>query len=150
MTRCHVWLLSREVQDALDRTQALVKHYGSSAKPSRCGIFCLSTPPNTPARSLASHTLLNASTRTVCHTASPPSTDVDPLTTCAYLTWRPLRAQRARAPRLSAAAGPREGRATSTCPSGHCTQPASRSYPWALDGHQGRLNRVSCLVAEDA
>ena len=112
--------------------------------------FAFSTPLAMSARSLASHTLLSGSTRAVCQPSSPPSTDVDPLTTCAYLTWRPLRVQRARESRLSAAAVPREGRATSTCPSGHCPQPASRSYPWALDGHQGRLNRVSCLVAEDA
>ena len=41
----------------------------------------------------------------------------------------------ARASRLSAAAVPRQGRATSTRISGHRTQPASRSYPRTLDGH---------------
>ena len=142
MTRCHVWLLSREVQDDLDRTQALVKHYGSPAAPSRCGIFCLWTLPTTSARSLASHALLSGSTRAVCQPSSPPSTDVDPLTTCACLTWRPLQAQTARASGLSAAAVPRDvlrGRATSTCVSGHCTQPrgATLGLWMAL---QGRLH----------
>ena len=143
--------LVEEVQNDLDRTQALVKHLRQpGAEPSRCGMFCLATPLTTSARAVASHRLLSGSTRTVWQSSRPPSTDVVPLTTCAYLTWRPLRVQRARASRLSAAAVPREGRATSTCPSGHCTQPASRSYPRALDGHQGRLYRVSCLVAEVA
>jgi hypothetical protein len=130
------------------------KHWSSitAARRSHPDAVCFAFPLRSPRpRTLSQATLFSVVPRVpVCQTSSPPSTDVDPLTTCAYLTWRPLRVQRARASRLSAAAVPREGRATSTCPSGHCTQPASRSYPRALDGHQGRLYRVSCLVAEVA
>ena len=110
--------LVEEVQDDLDRTQALVKHLRQpGAEPSRCGMFCLATPLTTSARAVASHRLLSGSTRTVWQSSRTSSTDVVLLTTCAYLTWRPPQAQRARASRLSAAAVPRdvlEGRATST------------------------------------
>jgi hypothetical protein len=125
--------LVEEVQNDLDRTQALVKHLRQpGAEPSRCGMFCLATPLTTSARAVASHRLLSGSTRTVWQSSRPPSTDVVPLTTCAYLTWRPPQAQRARASRLYAAAVPRdvlEGRATSTCVSGHCTQPRGAASP---------------------
>ena len=106
------------------------KHWSSitAARRSHPDAVCFAFPLRSPRpRALSQATHFSVVPRVpVCQTSSPPSTDVDPLTTCACLTWRPLQAQTARASGLSAAAVPRDvlrGRATSTCVSDHSTQP---------------------------